>query len=170
MTSSQPSFTAKAVKFLQKVEDLILISLLLIMIFMAVFQIFLRNFFDSGVFWADALVRVLVLWIGLVGAMVASRDNNHITIDIISRFLPFRIKKAASRITSIFTAIVCGIMAWVSLRFVRFEMQDGLTAFANVPAWLCEMIIPIAFTIICIRYVIFSIAGTPDKIRKEDTR
>ncbi|HCY88245.1 MAG TPA: TRAP transporter small permease, partial [Desulfobacteraceae bacterium] len=32
--------------FLQKIEDGILVSLMLVMIGMAVFQIFLRNFFD----------------------------------------------------------------------------------------------------------------------------
>jgi TRAP-type C4-dicarboxylate transport system permease small subunit len=168
MTNKPDLLTGRIINSLQKVEDLILISLFLIMIFMAVLQIFLRNLFDSGVFWGDSLVRIIGLWIGLIGAMVASRDNNHITIDIISRFLPKAVKQVTTRITSIFTSIVCGIMAWVSLRFVRFEMEDNLIAFANVPAWVCEVIIPIAFAIICIRYLFFSITGFKDTATKEE--
>ncbi len=145
------------VSLVQKVEDYILICLLLIMITMAVLQIFLRNFFDSGIVWGDSLVRVLVLWIGLVGAMIASRTDNHISIDILSRYLPSEIRRFTSLATHVFTTVVTALMAWFSLAFVKMEMGVNLIAFANVPAWVCESIIPIAFGVISIRYALFSI-------------
>ncbi len=141
---------------LQKIEDGILTGLLLIMILMAVLQIFLRNFFESGILWGDELVRVLVLWIGLIGAMIASRNNHHISIDIITRYLPERIKPWTSLLTALFTTIVCTTMTWFSTAFVLLEKQDGLIAFAAVPAWVCESIIPISFAIISLRYLILS--------------
>jgi len=140
-----------------KLEDFILVSLLLIMIAVAVLQIFLRNFFDSGIVWGDSLVRVLVLWIGLIGAMVASRTDNHISIDVISRYLPSRIKRVTGFLVHVFAAVVTALMAWFSLGFVRMEMADNLIAFATVPAWVCESIIPVAFAVISLRYTLFSI-------------
>lgn len=137
---------------------MILSGLLLLMIVVAVTQILLRNLFDSGILWGDELVRVLVLWIGLIGAMVASRNNHHISIDVISRYLPEKIKQLTSLVTAWFTAVICGLMTWFSLRFVIMEKQDGLIAFSSVPAWVCESIIPFAFAIITIRYLILSAA------------
>lgn len=145
------------VLLVQRIEDSILVGLLLFMITMAVLQIFLRNFFDSGIIWGDSLVRVLVLWIGLIGAMVASRTDNHISIDILSRYLPPRIKRYSNLVTHVFTVVVTALMAWFSLDFVRMEMGENLIAFANVPAWVCESIIPIAFAVISLRYALFSI-------------
>ncbi|MDD9302314.1 MAG: TRAP transporter small permease subunit [Desulfobacter sp.] len=139
----------------QKIEDIVLVSLLLIMIFMAVIQIFLRNFFDSGILWADPLVRVLVLWLGLVGAMAASRTDNHISIDVISRFLPGHIKGFTQTLVYLFTSGITGLMAWHSYRFVCMEKADGLMAFAGAPAWVCEAIIPAAFAVISLRYALF---------------
>ena len=46
---------------LHRVEDAILVGLLLTMIGMAVTQIFLRNLFEAGIVWSDVLVRILVL-------------------------------------------------------------------------------------------------------------
>ncbi len=155
--TNKPGFFQTLVTLVQRIEDYILVSLLLVMITMAVFQIFLRNFFDSGIVWGDSLVRVLVLWIGLFGAMVASRTDNHISIDILSRYLPSQIKKFTTLFTHLFTTVVTALMAWFSLSFVQMEMNDKLIAFANVPAWVCESIIPIAFVVICIRYTLFSI-------------
>ena len=156
MTNKRNSFIPAVLSVLQKIEDAILIGLLLVMILMAVLQITLRNLFDTGILWGDPLVRVLVLWIGLMGAMIASRDNRHISIDIISRYLPDRIKTLTTLLVSVFTALVCGAMAYFSLRFVWMEKTDGLMAFARVPAWLCESIIPIAFAIISVRYLLIS--------------
>ncbi len=155
--TNKTGFFQNLVTLVQRIEDYILVSLLLVMITMAVFQIFLRNFFDSGIVWGDSLVRVLVLWIGLIGAMVASRTDNHISIDILSRYLPSQIKRFTTLFTHLFTTVVTALMAWFSLSFVQMEMNDKLIAFANVPAWVCEVIIPIAFMVICIRYTLFSI-------------
>lgn len=159
MTSKKTSFTRYIITILQKIEDSILIGLLLSMIFMAVLQIVMRNLFDSGILWGDELIRVLVLWIGLIGAMVASRNNHHISIDVISRYLPDRIKKQTTLIISTFTALVCAVMAYFSLEFVMMERQDGFMAFANIPAWVCESIIPVSFAIISLRYILFSFTG-----------
>lgn len=141
---------------LQKIEDGILIGLLLLMIFVAVLQIFLRNLFDSGILWGDPLVRTLVLWIGLIGAMVASRNNHHISIDLISRFLSDQMKKMTNLMISIFTTLVCAVMAYHSLVFVMMEKNEGVLAFANIPAWICESILPVSFVIISFRYLLFS--------------
>ena len=151
------SFVERAQMILYRVEDSILVGLLLLMITMAVLQIFLRNLFETGIVWSDVLVRILVLWVGLLGAMVASRQGNHINIDILDRFLPERAKVVVSFVVEVFTAFICTIVAYYSLQFVQMEFADGGMAFAKVPVWLCEAIIPFAFGVIAIRYVQLSI-------------
>lgn len=151
------SFVERAQMILYRVEDSILVGLLLLMITLAVLQIFLRNLFETGIVWSDVLVRILVLWVGLAGAMVASRQGNHINIDILDRFLPERAKVVVSFVVEVFTAFICTIVAYYSLQFVQMEFADGGMAFAKVPVWLCEAIIPFAFGVIAIRYVLLSI-------------
>ncbi len=141
---------------LYRIEDGILVGLLLLMIGLAVTQIFLRNLFDSGIVWSDILVRILVLWVGLLGAMVASREGNHINIDLLDRYLPERAKPVVSTVVQLFTALICTVAAYFSLLFVQVEYADGGTLFAQVPAWVCESIIPFAFAVIAVRYFMLS--------------
>ncbi len=145
----------RLILILHKIEDALLVSLLLVMICLAVFQIVLRNGFDAGIVWADPLVRVLVLWLGLIGAMVASRSDNHISIDLVSKYLPARYKKFNRLAVYLFTAVTCCFMTWHSARFVLMEKADGFPAFFSVPVWICETVIPFAFCIITIRYTLF---------------
>ncbi len=165
MTNNTKSFLRPLISILHKIEDGILIGLLLMMIFIAVLQIVLRNLFDAGILWGDPLVRVLVLWIGLIGAMVASRNNHHISIDVISRYLPDKLKKLTHMVTSVFTFLICAAMTYYSLSFVAMEKNDGLIAFGTIPAWVCESIIPISFAVICFRYLLFFFSSLIELVR-----
>lgn len=142
---------------LLKLEDGVIVGLLLITLTLAVLQILLRNFFDIGIAWVEPLLRITVLWIGMVGAMYASRDDSHIKIDIGMRFLAERFQPFAKAAVYLFTATVCGIAAWHSAMFVLVEMEDGGMAFAKIPVWLTEAIIPFGFGIIALRYIISTV-------------
>lgn len=136
------------------VEDGLLVVMLSTMIIVATIQILLRNVWDTGLAWGDPLLRVLVLWVGLLGAMVATREDNHITIDILSRYLSPRGKDLSQLITTAFTSVVCGILAFHSARFVIQDREAGVIAFTTMPAWLFELIIPFGFAVICLRFAL----------------
>lgn len=134
------------------IEDGVMITLVTIMILVAGAQIILRNLFDTGFGWSEPLLRIMVLWVGLVGAMAATRERRHITIDVLSRYLPMRGKQLSSIVTDLFSAIVCGLLAWHSSVFVYHEYLDGSEAFAGVPAWACEAIMPFGFAVMALRF------------------
>ncbi len=147
----------KIYHFLLRLETGVLVSLLLSMIVMAVVQIVMRNIFSSGIIWADSFVRITVLWLALIGAMVATRSGKHIYIDVIFRFLSEKSQSIVRRFTDAFASMICAAMGYYSYEFVKMEFEDGGMAFASVPNWLCESIIPVAFIIIAIRYFVSAI-------------
>ena len=152
---------------LAAVEDGILVSLLATMIGLAATQIGLRILWDTSIGWGDPLLRVTVMWVGLLGAMAASRDDNHITIDLVSRFLEGRAQAATRILTGLVGAVVCSALAWHGMRFVLFEREDQAIAFASVPAWMCELIIPVAFGIMALRFLTGALAQLAPAVRGE---
>ena len=146
-----------ALAFLRRLEDDILVSLLILMIGMAAGQVVLRNFFDSGLYWSDSLVRVAVLWVALVGAMVASRDDSHIRIDLVSRLVSPAYKHWVERLTRLFTFIVLCLFTWGSGNFVYYEYVDEAIAFGDVPAWMLEVIMPVGGGVMAVRYLLLAI-------------
>jgi len=134
-------------------EDIFLALLLMVMIVLAVLLIVMRNLFDSGLVWGDELLRILVLWLCLVGAMAASRDDNHLAIDVVSRFLPPWLQQAVRVLTDLFTALLCGVIAWHAWSFVRLEAEFGSTVLGSWPAWIAQAILPLGFGLISYRYL-----------------
>lgn len=148
------SVLRRALVVVHRIEDGVLAMLLMLMISLAFTQIVLRNGFDGGILWADSLLRMLVLWIALIGAVVGSRERQHISMDLVTRFLTGRSRQLVSFLTGVFAALVCGVLAWYSLDFVRIEYESGTVAFSGVPAWLCESVMPVAFAVMAIRYLL----------------
>ena len=149
--------TRWAVRALHRFEDVLLSLLLTTMIALASLQIFLRNVFDAGIGWADPLVRVLVLWLGLLGALAASRDDRQINVDVLSRLLPERARLGVRSLTSLATALAATLVAYHGARFVSSELEMATTAFAGVPTWALASIVPFAFGGIALRYGLLSI-------------
>ncbi len=92
-----------------------------------------------------------MLWVGVVGALVATRKDHHINIDILSRFLPESWHRWTRTITQLFTAGVCALLAYHGGRLTLMDMESGTIAFGNVPTWVCELIIPVGFALIALR-------------------
>ena len=138
-------------RWLHNIEDGLLALMLFAMVLLASSQVVMRNLFDSGIAWGDPLLRLLVLWLGLMGAMVATRVDRHITMDALLRVLPPGLQHSARIVTKLATAMVCALLAYHSARLVAmdYEYQDIL--FANVPAWIGDLILPFAFCVMTLR-------------------
>lgn len=147
-------------RVLHLVENSLLVTALISMLLIAIMQILLRNFFDGGFLWAESFLRILVLWVAMLGALVATRENNHITIDALTRFLPGR--KIILLVSNLAAGVICGVVAWYAFEFVGYEYQDQTVAFGNVPTWLCQSILPVGFTGMSLRFLITSITGLFD--------
>ena len=146
-------------------EDTVLVLILTGMILLAASQIVLRNFFGFGFIWADELLRMLVLWIAVAGAVAASRTDKHINIAVLDRFLPDKIGLVVKVIVDLFTAAVCLVVTWYSINFVQtsYEYQDVLMG--NVPAWILQLVMPVGFGLISWRYLLFALKRLPSLLR-----
>lgn len=156
---SDSSRLKRVSRVIGRIEDGLLILMLSTIILLATTQIVLRNLFDSGLVWGDPLAKVLVLWVALLGAMAATRDDNHINIDLLSRFFPDRLKAMIRFITYLFAALVCTVVAYHAARLVIIDHEAGTLAFATVPTWACELIIPAGFALMGLRFLFASITG-----------
>jgi len=116
-------------------------------------QIVLRNFFSIGFAWGDGLARLAVLWLGLLGALAASRDGRHITMGALTRLLPPKGRVVAGVCADGFGAAVSGALAWASWTFVRDSREFGDTLLGGFPAWWFQAIMPVAFALIAWQFV-----------------
>lgn len=144
-------------KFGEAAESGLLVVLLMSMVLLSAAQILLRNAFDVGFYWSDELLRMLVLWVALAGAVAASRTDKHISINLLDSLLNGRALLAAKCVVHAFSAAICGLVTRVSIAFLATSREYGDVLLGGVPAWMLQLVLPLGFGLICYRYVLFFI-------------
>ncbi|HPX50483.1 MAG TPA: TRAP transporter small permease [Deltaproteobacteria bacterium] len=140
---------------LWKIEEWLLVGFLGIMVSLVLIQIVLRNFFATGIMGGSEIVRHLVLWVAFLGAGVAAREGKHIRIDVAGRLLSPRFKCGTDVLTGIFSVVVCAILVYASLNFLLVDFESGMQIpFFNMPVWVLELIIPLGYLVITLRFAL----------------
>jgi len=147
----------KVTLLLNRLEQFVLVFLLMVLIGFSFSQIVMRNLFESGFLWGEQFIRILVLWLGLLGAIYAGRENKHIRIDLASHYFSDAFNRIAMIIANLVTAVICAVAGYYSLMFVNDEYHEGGLAFANIPVWITEAIIPFAFALLSLRFILYSL-------------
>lgn len=155
--ADRPLLLARAERVGWWLETGVLTALLTSMILLAAGQILLRNFYGTGLPWADEALRLLVLWTALFGAVAASREDRHIRIDVLSRFMPPRQRAGVALLLDLFTSAISGVLAWYSLDFVLDSHRFADTVLGGLPAWAFQAALPLCFALIAWRYLVWAL-------------
>ena len=124
------------------------------MMLLAVGQIVLREVFNTGFVWADELIKLMVLWLAMVGSIAACRENRHIRIDALSHVLPRLAVEVIRVLVDLFAAFICGLLAWQAWQYLQVEIEYQDTVLVNVPAWIAHIVMPAAFLLISFRFLV----------------
>ena len=113
--------------WLTAAEDSLSVIALMLMMLLPVSEMATRILHVRGVPASPALVQQLTLWVGLLGAALASRSGRLLALSS-STFLPERIRPWVSIFTGFILAAVSACLAWASWVFVESERLASLAA------------------------------------------
>lgn len=153
--------------FVAKIESWLLVTIVLIMVILSFTQVILRNVFDHGLLWGDIFLRHLVLWVGFIGASLATREEKHINIDVFSRLMKGKGKLFAQGFVYFFAMYVSWLLADAAWDFVMEEKEYETILFNGIASWYFQIIIPIGFGIMSIRFALAGIERWWDAFSKK---
>ena len=155
-------------KIVTRVEDILIELFLAAMVIMVLLQILMRNLFQSGILGADDLIRHLVLWIAFFGAGIATRSNSHVKIDALTNLVKKSTRRYTDVLVNAFSCAVCGVLTVASAQFLYIEYQaHAHTQFFNLPVWVFEVVMPLGYLIIAVRFAHNGISGITDILREK---
>lgn len=152
--------------FFEWIESFFIVLFIIVMLFLSFFQVILRMVFHIGFVWADDLLRHLVLWVGFIGASIATKKNKHINIDIFSRSLPLKVKPFFEFVLLIFSSVIAFFLFLAAVNFTKMEKEFmEMSVTLKLPLWILMLIIPIGFISMSIRFFINGIFKLMEGIR-----
>lgn len=143
-----------ACRWVDRLERLVLAGLVMGMVGLSAVQILLRNVWHTGLNWAEPLLGMALLWLTMLGALAAAGLGRHLSIDLAAALLPRRASVWVGRATSVFAAVVCGLLAWAAGRYLGFQREMDATDLLGWPIWKYYGIIPVAFWLMVFRFAV----------------
>ncbi len=138
----------------ERLEEILLVSLVILMVFLGFLQILFRNLISIGMIWVDPLLRHLVLWIALLGASIATRENRHISIDILSGYLSPAWRRRVQGGLQLFSALICLLLVHPAIRFLENDYQAGKVLAIGVPMWVAQLVMPVMMFVLGMRFLL----------------
>jgi len=131
----------------------LLVLFFVLMLGIAALQVLLRIFFHTGILWGDIAARHMVLWVGFFGAYMATREDKHFHIDVLTRFLSPRLKGWFAAFSDLFAIVICYLMVQASLTFIDVGMDADSMLFLSVSQRAAAAIVPLGFGLIGLQFI-----------------
>ncbi|MBM4167363.1 MAG: TRAP transporter small permease [Ignavibacteria bacterium] len=141
-------------KYLAKIEGILIITMLSAMIVLAFFQVVLRNLFSFGFLWGDPFLRYLVLWVGFLGAVLATKEEKHFGIEFVNRLLSPKMMHLALFIVDLFASVVAFLLLRAALQFLEAGFDEDSLDLFDIHKKYYLMIIPLTFGLISLHYLL----------------
>lgn len=114
-----------------------------------------RSFLSVSHWWAEELVRFLVVWSVLIALGVATRQHHFIRMDLLIGMLPPWVQRASSWLNCLVGLTFSGILVYAGFVEVRHMAYIGMMTDSNLdlPMWFVRLVTPIGGILFAIHFL-----------------
>lgn len=141
-----------------RLEDIIVVSLLVAVTLLVFIEVILRFGFNTGIHWAQEATLLISAWLVLLGASWCVREQAHICVDALVTRLPVFWRKIMILVAVGLCLLYCGLFSygsWVYLKklyIIGIELDD-----IALPKWIAQSVLVIGFALLALRFIEFGV-------------
>lgn len=137
-------------KFIEKIEEVIVVLALSIMSIIAFLNVITRNFIEFSLSYTEEITINLFVLLTFVGAAMGVRKGAHLGFTLILDKSPPAIQRILVVIIGVVSVIVFGVITYFAIDMIIFQFNLGTTTPAlRIPKWIFSSVIPLG-TLLCI--------------------
>jgi tripartite ATP-independent transporter DctM subunit len=106
--------------------------------------------FGTGVPASSVLMTHLLLVLGLFAAMITTGGGEHLSIALIQYLPGERIKRVFTIANCLLAALICAIVAWCSVSFLKIGLERRLIGF--IPNMVFALAMPLGYGVMALRF------------------
>ena len=137
-------------------EDTLAFVIFATMTILPVIETSARFFNTNGIPASQVLVQHFTLWIGFLGAVLATRQNKLLALTREPLFDEAEKPHIGKWVAKVTTFLVLVALTWGSWELLKVEMKYPIDIAPNIPRWLAQIIMPIGFGLMAVQVYIKS--------------
>ncbi len=146
-----------------RVEAWAVVVIIVAMITLPTIESIVRRF--GGALPGSAVyVQHLTLWVGFIGALLATASEKHLALSTLDMLPKGRARVWAMAYGHLVSAFVCALLAYASLKMVVADTSRHDTLAGGLPEWWTEVIMPVGLLVMAIRFAWRSPGGLLSRV------
>lgn len=114
---------------------------------------FFATYVDEQYLWSVELSSVLLMYVGFLGASMATRERKHIRVDAVRKKMSPRHLPLYNAIGGLVTILFCVFLGGLALHFLLSKIKLGGTMQASgLPEWVISLPIAVALAVMVVRF------------------
>jgi TRAP-type transport system small permease protein len=110
-----------------------------------------RYGFGVTLIWADEVQIYIMIWMAFLGAVVASRRQMHLRMDLLVKMLPHGWRRAIQVIELLLSGVLAGVVVYLSGQYAYNMMRlNRLSDVAQIPMWIPHGGVTLGFALILV--------------------
>jgi TRAP-type C4-dicarboxylate transport system permease small subunit len=111
--------------------------------------------YPGGFIWAQKLALVMMIWVALLGASMATYDRSHLALEMGEKLWPQKVLPYIKALAHAVTAGFCVIAFYLSINLIQAQAKEGHTipAVDWLPTWVAFLAMPYAFGAMTVRFL-----------------
>lgn len=144
----------KLLKPLEWIENMLAVVSMTTVSLLIFGQVVSRYGFNYTPIWSEELSRFLVVWSIFIGVAIGVRNNQHIGVDALIRFLPHKLKIASEVLLNLIGVVVIGILIFNSIEFIQHTMEfEQLSPAMRLPMYIPYIAMPVGLTLSIVHFI-----------------
>jgi TRAP-type C4-dicarboxylate transport system permease small subunit len=124
----------------------VMIVMTCVIFFITTFTVFTRYILNYVPSWSEEIPRYLLVWITYLGAALAIKFKEHISLDVFFNLMPLKARQVGHLILNGLIAIVAVIMVVYGIVLLNHFGDDKMESIALTNFWL-YLVMPISGTL-----------------------
>lgn len=129
-------------ELIRRLPSVVAGSALAALVVMTIAAVIARYVFDAPLHWGEEMSGLLMIWIIMIGAIVAERDGQHLEIPLFVDLLPTRIRAAVDLAISALSVAVLSYAGWLGYLLAQ-SAQYKLTEILQISWFWIDIAVPV---------------------------
>ncbi len=117
-------------------------------------EVITRALFKTAIPGAIQYAQHLTLWVGFLGALLATRGGRHLAMATGELVPKGALRDGARLFVNALSSAICGLLAYASYVMVMSDAELTRILPGGIPAWWSELIMPVAFAGMALSFVL----------------
>lgn len=125
----------KILKTLDKIEDVTLVTMFVVMVSVIFFQVIMRYVFNNSSAWSEELGKFLFVWLSWIGISIGHRRREHIKITLLVDILPFKVNKLLEAISELILIVISLVTIYYGIIMINIQRTTPYAGIKISTSW-----------------------------------